>query len=250
MRKQILILIISAKLLMILPANSQDILMEETVITDTTIPDSGPNMKNYNHTFIGISFALGPDSLGSNINYGKSFAFSFGYRYKAKINNFYALGIDLQYQLNSFSLKQDSTKLVPNDSLHDKEKVKFHNLSLGFYNRFNYGKRGNYIGNFVDIGMKIELPFLVAHITKDELKEANENNGKAIKTRTTKLDYIEPYHYSAYTRIGFNRYVLSASYRLSRLFTSDPKHYSQYNNGINKYPELPVLSIGLEIGIY
>ncbi len=249
MKSQLIKLVLLASLLITIKAHSQDILMEENVMADTIIPQSGPNMKNYTHTLIGLGFVIGPDSLGSNINYGKSFAISFGYRYKKKINNFYALGIDLHYQLNSFSIKQNATKITPNDSLHNQEKLKFHVLSLGFYNRFNYGKRGNYLGNFVDIGMRIELPIIVVHATKDELKEANENNGKAIKTRTTKLDYIEPYHYSAFTRIGFNRYVLSASYRLSNLFTSDPKLYTQYNNGLAKYPEFPALTIGLEIGL-
>lgn len=243
-------LIIIANVLIGRYANSQEILMEENVMADTIIPTSGPNMRTFTHAFLGLGFALGPDSLGSKIKYGKSFTFSFGYRYKLKINNYYALGFDLQYLLNSYHLKQDSSKLIPNDSLHDKEKLKFHNISLGFYNRFNYGKRGNHIGNFIDVGMKIDLPFLVVHTTKDELKEANENNGKKIKTRTTELDYTEPINYSAYTRIGFNRYVISVSYRLSNLFTSDPKLYSQYNNGLNKYPEFPVLTLGFEIGIH
>jgi len=250
MKVLLMSIVITSNLFVATIGSAQEIIMEENIISDTIRPSSGPNMSNYSHTFLGLAFAMIPDSIGSEINYGKTFSISFGYRYKAKINNVFALGIDFQYQLNSYSIKQISSKLIPNDSLHDKEKLKFHNMSLGTYFRINYGKRGNHIGNFVDFGMKLDLPFLVSYTTKNKLKDSNENGGKNIKTRTTSLDYIEPFTYSAYARIGFNRYVITGSYRLSNQFSAGTDKFIQKNNGLKKYPEFPALTLGLEIGLH
>ena len=153
-------------------------------------------------------------------------------------SNFYAIGVDISYCKTTFRLKWKPIKILPNDSLHDKEKLTFHNLSLGLYNRFNFGKRGNYIGNFLDLGAKVDLPFYVVHFTKDKIDVAT-NNGRIVKTRTTALTYINPIYYNAFFRFGINKYVITGSYRLSDLF-----------KGNNKYTELPVMTLGIEIGMH
>jgi len=229
----------------------QDILLEEDVNADTTESVKGPNKKKFSHVYYGLAFAAGPDSAGSRINYGKSFEFIIGRRVKWRINNFYALGMDFAYHLNSYSLKQGEGKLLPNDSIHDKERLKLHNLSLGFYNRINFNKRrGNHIGNYLDFGVRLDVPFAKSIVTEDELKLAGYNNGRKIKTKTRDLRFIEDYYYSGYIRIGFNKYALTASYRLANIFISDVNLYSKYNNGLLKYPELPLLNVGVEIAMY
>ena len=246
------ILCISALLLQIFPRTSraQDILLEQDVNADTTEVLTGPNKKKFSHMYYGLGFAADSDNEGSKINYGKSFELTFGRRVKWRVNNFYALGIDMSYHLNNYSLKQTSTKVLPNDSMHDKENLKFHNFSIGFYNRFNFGKRGNYIGNFVDIGIRFDVPFASSHVTLDALDLASQNNGRTIKTKTTNLRFIEDYAYSGYFRMGFNKFVITANYRLADLFIKDPNLYAKYNNGLEKYPELPLLNLGIEMGIH
>ncbi|PCH94330.1 MAG: hypothetical protein COB85_05750, partial [Bacteroidetes bacterium] len=135
-------------------------------------------------------------------------------------------------------------------SLHKKEKLVFYNLSLGLFNRINYGKRGNYMGNYVDLGVRIDWPFSVVHFTKDKYPVATANNGGTVRTRTSALIFTEAINYSIYARFGFARYVITASYRLSNLFVTDPEVYQQYGNGIETYPELPALLIGIEISLY
>jgi len=229
---------------------AQDILLEEDVNADSTESDEGPNKRKFSHVYVGLGFAASPDSAGSRINYGKSFELTIGRRLKWRVNNFYALGLDMAYHLNSYSLKRTASKVLPNDSIHDKERLRFHNLGLGFYNRFNYGKRGNHIGNFVDIGFRFDVPVITSYYTEDELDLANNNNGRKVSTKTTDLRFIEDYHYSAYLRVGFNTFVLTASYRLANLFITDPNLYSKYNNGLSKYPELPVVNVGIQMGMH
>lgn len=228
----------------------QEILLQEDVNADTTELDIGPNKKKFSHSYFGLGFPASADSVGSPINYGKSFELIIGRRMKWRVNNFYALGLDFAYHLSSYSIKQVPGKVLPNDSLHDKERLKLHHLGLGFYNRFNYGKRGNYIGNFIDVGIRFDIPIFTSHTTEDELELASNNNGRKIKTKTTDLRFIEDYSYSGYFRLGFNKFVLTASYRLANLFIADANLYTKYNNGLAKYPELPVLNVGVEIGMH
>ena len=228
----------------------QELLLSETVSSDTLIMSEGPNTKKFSHSYIGLAFAVGPDLPGSRINYGKSFEFTIGQRTKWRVNNFYAIGLDMIYHVNSYSLKQEKDKLLPNDSIHSREKIKFHNIGLGFYNRFNYGKRGNYMGNFVDVGMQFDVPFAASITSKDDLNLAGQNNGRVETTKTTKLRFLTDYNYSGYLRLGFNKVVVTASYRLSDLFRSDPTLFTKYNNGLSKYPELPVLHIGIQMSFY
>ena len=152
---------------------AQKILLEQDVNADSIRPVKGPNLKHYSHYYLGYGLVASPGSAGSEIRYGMSSDITLGYRYKRKLSQFYSIGMDISYHLTTYRLKQNSTKRLPNDSLHDKEQLIFHNVGFGIYNRFNYGKRGNYIGNFIDIGARLDLPFSVIHFTKDEIGRAH-----------------------------------------------------------------------------
>ncbi len=213
---------------------SQNIVMHQTV-DDTIIPKHGPNLRNYSHFYVGYGFIAGkPDAIGSDINYGNSGNFVFGFRYKFKICKFWAIGYDIDLNTYSYNLKQDSTKITPNKILHKKESLNTTNLGMGLYTRFNFGRRGNQIGKFIDLGAYGDFMVAAKNYTKDEL-----NNGNIVKTTISKLKYFEPLNYGATARIGFNRYVLYGNYRISDMFESS-----------YIYPELPRITIGLQIGFH
>ena len=213
---------------------SQTLLMHEDV-KDTVLGKRGPNLKNFSHFYLGIGFIVGkPDSTGSDIKTGRSVNVVLGYRYKLKICNFFAVGYDIAYNSYSFALKQNSKKITPDTILHEKEKLNFGNLGLSPYMRFNYGRRGNIVGNFVDLGAYGDWTFSASNNTKDK-----EPNGNIVKTSISHLNYYNHTNYGVLARIGFNRYVIFANYRLSDIFK---KSYS--------YPELPRVTVGLQIGFH
>lgn len=219
---------------------AQQVIMEQDVAKDTVPSDFGPNLKNFSHFYTAFGIIAGaPHGYGTNIRYGNSSDFNTGFRYKRKLSNFYSLGFDLGYGLTSFKLKQDSTKILPNAKLHYNEKINFNHLKLILYNRFNFGKRGNHIGNFIDIAAYGDWEFSVKHIYTDKHPLLNVDNATTTKVVNTGLAYTNPFNYGVQTRIGFNRYVLYGSYRLSELF-KDPF----------SYPELPRLIIGFQISMH
>jgi len=204
-------------------------------VKDNVVGKSGPNLKNFSHFYMGFGFVVGvSDSIGSDVIAGRSTNFVLGYRYKFRISNLFAIGCDAAFNSYSFTLKQSSTKITPDTIIHDKEQLNLGNLGLSGYMRFNYGKRGNRVGNFVDIGGYGDYRISGVNFTRDKL-----DNDNVVKTRISNLDYFNPINYGVLARIGFNRYVIYGNYRLSDIFKSS------YN-----YPELPRLTIGLQIGFH
>ena len=213
---------------------SQTVLLHQEV-KDTTLGKRGPNLKNFGHFYFGIGFIMGePENKGAEINYGFSKNILVGYRYKLKLNQVLAIGFDMDYNASSFFIKQHPLKTIPDTLLHDIEKINFGNVGLNGYIRFNYGKRGNRIGNFIDLGAYGDYVFSARHFTKDE-----KQNGNIVKTTTSHLAYYNKTNYGLLMRIGFNRYVLFGNYRWSNHFKDS-----------YIYPELPRYTVGFQIGFH
>ncbi|MBI2967537.1 MAG: hypothetical protein HYY40_06965 [Bacteroidetes bacterium] len=227
-----------------MPVRSQDILLEQDVNADTVVPSFGPNRKVFRHFFGGLGFVVGPDNPGGEVRYGYSKEFYGGLRYKFRISNFYALGFDIGWRNSNYTLKKTPGKILPNNIQHDKERLFYNTAFLTFYNRINFGRRGDHIGRFLDIGARVNWAFNVIHFTKDKLDTAGINNGGIIKTRTTQLLYTKPFFFDAVVRVGINRYVFFVSYRLSELFKPvDPELTLLY-------PDLPLIMAGMEVGFH
>lgn len=234
------LLCIIGTLLITFNATAQNPLIEETVPQKIEEPEKGPNQKTFLHGFIGYGLILGGgEGSGGTINYGKSGGWHFGIRKKRKLSNFYSVGYELFYSINTFSLKQDSTKKFPNSSLHTKEHLRTNELGFSIYNRFNFGKRGNRIGNFIDLGAFGTWVAGASHTFFDKYAIANSANASNTTVTNRGLIYISDFNYGAQTRIGFNRLVFFGNYRVSNLF----------NGKIASYPELPRLITGIQIGL-
>ncbi|MFH2141843.1 MAG: hypothetical protein ABIJ97_05440 [Bacteroidota bacterium] len=219
----------------------QTVLLEEDVEGDTIIQKNGPNLKRYGHLFLDYGlFADKPEGSGLDIMYGNSSSFGAGYRYKYKITNFLAFGWDLHFSGWTFRIKQNDQKTFPDTILHKRERIGISNWGGEIYIRINYGKRGNQIGKFIDFAGYGNWVRGADHFTLDKLSTPNAVHAKIVRTTYSDLLYIEKYNYGVNFRLGFNRFVMGASYRLSDLILES----------FNTYPELPRLHIFLQIGIH
>jgi hypothetical protein len=218
---------------------TQKVLFEKNVKDNAYSKKKGPNTKYFSHLLIGYElFASPPDNKGAEIVYGSSATIDIGYRHKFKILEFYSMGFSTEYSFAKYIIRQTDNKILPNALQHDKEKLRFNNARLEFYNRFNFDKRGNTLGKYLDIGLYGDWTFATNHYTKDKAHD-EPNMSEMTVVKYTRLQYTRNYNYGLTVRFGINKISLSANYRLSDLFKEE-----------YQLPELPAFSLGLELALY
>jgi hypothetical protein len=224
--------------------NGQTLLMQEKVSPDDfKKPSKGPNYRNFSHLYLSFGLYF-PENAEFEVptKMGSSTRFEIGWRYKLKITNWLAMGTGLNYANTIYDLKQITNKIIPNNIGHMKEKFRLNSIGSELYLRLNYGRRGNIIGRYIDIGAYASWIYLLKHMYLDKPDIQNNYRANSQRVILTGLDYFEPFKYGLKARLGSNRYAVFATYRLNELFTSS------YRSEVGGY-YLPKLNIGLELGI-
>ncbi len=225
---------------------SQTVLLHEDIRKlDFQMPSNGPNYKHFHQLYLNLGFFIpGGDEMEIETELWESLSFSVGWRYKRKFANWLAVGTGLSFTNACLSIKQNSNKQVPNNILHAKEKLKLNNINLELFTRLNLGKRGNVIGKFIDLGGYIEYAFLIKHYYSDNFNKNSPPYYSGVKEVDQKnLGYVKKFNYGLKARMGANRWVIIASYRLSNLLTDD------YKNITGEY-FFPRMAVGVEIGLH
>ncbi len=223
-------------LLLLLCTNlsGQTVLLGEDLRGDTVVPDYGMNRKHFRHFYIGFQFAGGaPETPGASISHGSSWAMEYGLRYKRRFSQVFSAGYEASISRMAFVIRQGDDKEIPDLVQRDREKLVFLQTGLGLYKRANYGKRGDYIGRFIDVGIFGQWHFNVRHVG------FKETDNERIRIRRSSMDYPRNFSYGILGRKGFNNFVFKTTYRVSDLFRSSAD-----------LPELPRFMFGMQIGIH
>jgi hypothetical protein len=223
----------------------QTILMQENVNDiDFKAPSQGPNYRHFGHLFIGFGFYI-PDGGDFEVETKAIFttSFEFGWRYKLKLTNWLAIGTGINYYNDIFNIKQVDDKVVPTNIKHSKERLRYNNLGTEIYMRFNFGKRGNVIGRFLDVGAYGNWAFAVNHMYEDKSNSQLPYMAGSERVILYHLSYVEKYNYGLKARIGINRYVITAMYRMNDLLTQE------YRDDVGDY-YFPKLAVGFELGLH
>ncbi|MBK7093957.1 MAG: hypothetical protein IPH57_02375 [Saprospiraceae bacterium] len=226
------LLFIFTFLLFSAPAFMQTPVLSEDVDLNIEKPKFGENRKNYTHFYASLGALLGKaegDIL--EINSWKSLYFDFGFRYKLRLFEYNAVGFQISYDRYSFRLKYEDNNLLP-IVIHDKDRLITNNLGLGVFDRINFGKRGDFLGNYLDIGAYGEFAFSRKHWYK-----AEQPNGEILEAELKKLKSVEKLNYGIFANLGFGKKVLFFKYRMSDMI-SDP----------DKYDEMPRFVAGIQFG--
>lgn len=199
------------------------------------INKEGQNLKRFSHLFLQLGCVAGSDNPGARIQYGSSVNVSLGVRKKFKISPAYSIGYDFLTSYSDFKLKQVPGKILPDTFLNKSQRLDYYTLALGLFNRINFDPhRGNYIGNYLDIGIMGGWNYSVRDVSKN-----NTANGTKTKTVISNLPFTNDVAASLYARIGISHLSLYMTYRLTHLFK---KSWS--------YPELPAATVGVELGLF
>ncbi|MBD2768305.1 hypothetical protein IC235_10410 [Hymenobacter sp. BT664] len=218
-------------------ARAQQVLVQANVADDTVKARFGPNRAYFAHACLGYGLAAGPAGAGAALRYGPASAeLRVGGRLKARLTNTFALNLDLGYAYQHYGLAQNAHKTVPTPTPHRRESLGLHQLYSEFSLRLNTGRRGNVVGQYLDLLAGVGLVTGSSHTTEDE-----PNPGiKSVETTEYGLPYLRRWTGSAGARLGFDRYALVGRYRLTSAFGPD---YASW-------PELPRWVLGVELGIF
>ncbi len=207
--------------------SAQVIELEQDVNADTVISNFGKNRKHFFSSYIGVGLLPGQiDNDSIQLKSGESTRFSYGLYYKYRVSNFYSIVSSLNYGLTQFEFEtSDPVKY---------NRLNVNDVNLEIANRFNFGKRGNRIGNYLELGISGDYVFHTKLSTKSDVEDPTANHTKS-QLILTGIKYIEKPNYSVHARVGFNKLVITADYRLSDLT----------NNEIDF--DLPPLAIGVRL---
>jgi hypothetical protein len=230
--KKILLLFL---LLATISVHSQTVLLKVDRKTERVASERGQNLKRFTHFYLRAGMLASEDKPGARIIYGSSVNLALGLRNKFKIGSVYSLGYEIETEYTDYKFKQEEGKIVPDTIINQMGRLDFYSLALGFYNRINFDPgRGNFMGTYLDLGIKGEYHFSIKSITKNGLPD-----GEQLKTTTRQLNYVYNTNAHVYARLGFSHFSFYASYRLLDVFKPD------YN-----FPDVPTVVAGFELGLY
>jgi hypothetical protein len=218
-------------------AQAQQVLVQANVADDTIKTTFGPNRRWFGHGYVALGLVAGPAETGARLRHGFASAEArVGGRLKLRLSQSVALCGDLAYTYLRYDLAQETSKLVPAPVLHQRESLVLHQVATEVALRFNYGRRGNAVGSYLDLLAGGSWAAATRHNTED----VPAPGIGSVETTEYGLPYLRRFGGSAGARLGFDRYALAARYRLSPAFAS----------GYAAWPELPRWVVGVEVGLF
>jgi hypothetical protein len=209
-------------------------------------PDTAEN--NFKDGFVGFGFVLGTSQAGAKVKPGDSREFIVGFGVGHKFCKYDGIGIDIYYKSTSFFLVQDSTKVLPNNTLHNSEKIAFNNAGGLIFNRFYFGTI------YIDAGFYYDFAFDTKDVTWDKFSNTNAAGSTTAKTINSPLLFTNNTNYGLTFRLGKVEGIsFYFNYRLSKVFDQNYNGVQSPPNAqgqghITPYPDLPPFVLGLIIG--
>lgn len=217
-------------------ATAQNVLFSDDAETAYEIPKKGKNRASFAHIYTGYRIAPDYFTLEPQVWNGEFFV---GRRTKYALTRNYAMGWELEYLHTAVSWDNANGISIGEKESADGIKHRYvsHAVSLGYYNRITFGKVGNNIGKFLDIGVYgawnfgKNSTFLIESSDGNEITEVTKKNP----------DFDDAFFYGVKARLGIHRVAITADYRF---VTPD---FSSINDpDIN----MPMLTVGLELSLY
>lgn len=220
-----------------LPARAQQVLVQANVADDTVKNVFGPNRRYFGHLYLGYALVAGPAGSGAAVRYGPASAeLRLGGRLKRRLSQTLALNLDLAYAYQAYGLVQNAQKTLPTPALHRRESLSGHWLASELSLRLNVGRRGNYVGRYLDLLAGGGWSVGTFHVTQDD---PGPGIG-SVETTERGLPYLRRWTGSVGARLGADRYALVGRRHLTSVFGSK---YADW-------PELPRWMLGFEIGLF
>ncbi len=225
------LLLIALFLPFVFSANAQTKLLEKEVPESLDQGTWGANLRHYGHFFIGIGVL--PEFDGSKVyNNFVSSNMKFGYRYKFKVCNFYALGAEANVGRLSYRLKEEQYTYKWSDALlieeWDSQVIRFMTVGGSVYQRINFDRRGNFLGKYLDLGVSANYIYSTRNIYT---YTPGDGSASKVKVKEKGIASVQNDYWGVFARIGSNKLALTFDYRMSEIMKYTPV-FEPYQIGI------------------
>ncbi len=215
--------------------SAQTLIFEEKGWAADTTLKRGEN--TYTHPYFTV-YGMGDYFINQNFSIGGSIGFDFGLRHIREFGNRYAMGGAFSVDIASHRVADTDLGMFKTQDNLVKENLELTHLHLEYFNRFTFGKSGDRIGNFLDLGIR-------GYRTVGADVFAEYDPGRYTSTaeiRAKNVNFVYRWHYGLTARLGFNKFVVTGAMRLSESLKSN----APYLTGA----ELPKYSLGFQIGLH
>lgn len=214
-------------IILISEAKAQEYIMNIDVGQDTVAPRFGNKRKLNSAFYIGLGLIAGKseNKCPSEINYGRSYSFRYGYWRRYKISKFYSIGGSFEYFYEEYNLKKNLfTDSSSNYKLKFSKQIS-NNAGFALFNRFHFSE--DYI--FIDLGGYITYDLYPKIVTKETSKSSGFENKKSIYI---KPKMINTFNYGLEAKLSFDFLSIYARYRISEMYNNNQGDLPKYNFGI------------------
>lgn len=225
--------------------SAQNVLLQEEPDTTGEVPLFGRNRAVYAHPLIKLGAVIPVYEDGGEIGL-LSTTGSAELRTKAKICSWKSLILDFGYRCDRYSIGKDDALGIPGfGGVHKRERLSLHNISFSLCDRINFGRRGNILGIYTDVGFYGDLLFRGAHLMVNEYYDSNSETAERTiqRVKQTHLPFLSRFNYGFTARFGWEWGSFFAMYRINDLVVDRPP--------LTIYSDFPRFMAGVEMyGIF
>lgn len=193
-----------------LALSGQIIMLDEEVSEEVYSRKIGPNGTHY---FSGIFAITSRFSMADELDVKpfRSMGVDVGVRYKLRFCNFYSNVFDLKLSSLRYGLKSVGDIEPYSLATWNREYLKGGSMMGSWYQRFNFGKRGNHLGKFIDVGVYGQYNYMIKH------RFLGEDGSVKVEAERKAFSYINRTEWGLSAGLGWNKIRFVGRYRMSDL---------------------------------
>ena len=153
--------------------------------------------------------------------------FSISYAYSKPLFKGFNWNFGIGYNWDNYRLKTRNDMMLHDSISHDKVKLRIQNASLKTGFRLQTSEKDS-SSFYLEVLGYLNIKTFTKYNTWDKLGTMK------LTSSTSRLGYVNPYHYGVEARIGYSLFSFYARYRLSNIFDLE-----------SGYRELPRLALGV-----
>lgn len=216
--------------------SAQTDLLHEWVSIDSLEKERGPNRELYTHGYYSVGFYAGKNALsGNNVLDSKASSnrMTIGTRSKYRFSDYFAVGADQEYGYTTLKYNAGLATAKVDSGGYDKNKINTADFGVGLFARFQFFKRGDRIGGYIDVGGFGRWYYFTRFVGVNKFEPGGAS--KAQKNIYRWTSFTEPIQYGYFVRVGYENIMFQFNHRVVDYFAK-------------RWPQVAPFELSIQLG--